>query len=398
MPGSKDRNETEIQNRQAEMRARVAYSFNGIQPVLCSYVGEDPLFYVDQLTSYELADNAGELLENGPSYCFETLDQKLDNFASACEGFLENTSSDHNQYIQTALNVLEDSRFCAAMLTELKDMEVTIEMVNMSEAAYYLPTTKTIYVNAALAQTDMVLALSREIRKSWHHLKSGALIDPLLFHPDHAVFLNRALQADLAHAMIRTAWELMLDGHREVWSRLEHSAYADLVHGFVREAQRDFRVLNSGVAAANVFENWFLSDRCRATDRTLVDRMLANYKGAEFDNEGFSRLVTARWIESLGQVPMGKNYLAAATAAILGDPMFFEVRDRSTANFLWFVKFESSFSAAEKEAEEAARVDEAVIEREPARIISLESRRPATAAVSMVSSQSAEILSFYDTI
>jgi len=52
---------------------------------------------------------------------------------------------------------------------------------------------------------------------------------------------------------------------------------------------------------------------------------------------------------ALGEQPYGKNYLARFTDLIINDPLFTDVRDRSNANFLWFVKFEHAYNEAEQD-------------------------------------------------
>jgi len=52
---------------------------------------------------------------------------------------------------------------------------------------------------------------------------------------------------------------------------------------------------------------------------------------------------------ALGEQPYGKNYLARFTDLIINDPLFTDVRDRSNANFLWFVKFERAYNEAEQD-------------------------------------------------
>jgi len=98
-----------------------------------------------------------------------------------------------------------------------------------------------------------------------------------------------------------------------------------------------------------VFEAWFLSDRCRQQDRKLIQLMLADYQGYVFEGENVSRTVGNELIIALGTMPFGKNYLAPYVGTIVSDAVFTEIRDRSNANFLWFIKFERSFREAEQE-------------------------------------------------
>jgi len=128
---------------------------------------------------------------------------------------------------------------------------------------------------------------------------------------------------------------------------------ADLTRAFAREAYMDFRSVNGGEASAAVFEAWFMSERCRQEDRRLIQQMLADYQGYVFENINPSTTVTAELILALGSQPQGKsagkNYLSQYVTAIMGDALFTEIRDRSNANFLWFIKFERSFRETEQE-------------------------------------------------
>jgi hypothetical protein len=117
------------------------------------------------------------------------------------------------------------------------------------------------------------------------------------------------------------------------------------------EAYRDFRTVNNGIANAAVFEEWFLSERCREQDKRLIQVMLADDNGLVFGDEQTSKTISAEFIAAIGAMPFGKNYLAIHAATIMNDPIFTEVRDRSNANFLWFIKFEKSFKEAEKHAD-----------------------------------------------
>jgi hypothetical protein len=164
--------------------------------------------------------------------------------------------------------------------------------------------------------------------------------------------LNRIQQADIACAVVRTAWELNLSGHKGAWARILTGSSYDLAAGFAREAIADFRSLHNGAAAHATFERWFFSGRCKDVDRKLIQSMLADHHGLVFDNPQVSKMVTSDIIARTGDMPIGKNYLTGLVEMILSDPLFTEVRDRSNANFLWFIKFERSFRASEDNVEQ----------------------------------------------
>jgi hypothetical protein len=216
------------------------------------------------------------------------------------------------------------------------------------ETAFYDRSTGNIHLNPNRPKCEMALLAARELRRLWQH-RSGALIDPLTFHPDQAILINRAQIADLTASMVRIAWELQLAGEKDMWARIENSAMEDLARAFAREAFLDFRTVNNGAANCAVFEAWFLSERCGHEDRRLIQQMLADYQGYVFEADSASISLAGELIAVLGGMPHGKNYLAPYVQTIVSDALFTEVRDRSNANFLWFIKFERSFRETEQE-------------------------------------------------
>ncbi|MCB9990179.1 MAG: hypothetical protein H6867_02220 [Rhodospirillales bacterium] len=348
---------------------RIAYTLNNRQPVLCSYISDQPLFYMDfegaiddeedygyfDFTAVEdgVADlyarlTALERFEDG----FEEHDdlERIaalgENIAAITQPFEagENDSGD----IRFLEQSLRESRFAASLLDFAAKYETKLHYAAETETAIYDRRDGQIYINPHMNREDRILMAVRELRRAWQH-RNGALLNPLTFHPDQAILVNRAQIADLSVMMVRVAWELQLAGQKDVWERVESSSMADLARAFARESFLDFRTLNNGVAQSAVFESWFLSERCRHEDKKLIQSMLADYRGYVFDTQQASQHITAELIIALGSMPFGKNYLASHVNTIMNDAIFTEVRDRSNANFLWFIKFERSFRETEQE-------------------------------------------------
>ena len=350
---------------------RVAYILNNEQPVRSTIIGDQPLFYMDYEGALEEEMGADSFdiaaIEAGIAGLQEKImgsslfaaaeidpaaaDERLVLFGEDMRmAVMPRASGEMMIYEEPALlcETLKSSRMAASYLEFAAKYDVEVKYSEQVATASYDRTARIIYVNPTLPRSERLLLTARELRRVWQH-RNGALLHPLTFHPDQAVLVNRAQIADLAVAMVRIAWELQLAGEKEAWERIETGAMADLARAFARESFVDFRTLNNGVAASAVFEAWFLSERCRFEDRRLIQQMLADYQGYVFEGEQSSQHVTAELIAALGSVPFGKNYLAQYVATIMGDALFTEVRDRSNANFLWFIKFERSFREAEQE-------------------------------------------------
>lgn len=358
--------------QRARPACRVAYTLNNTQPVICTIIGDQPLFYmdfdidyVDDEALFDAADQAAikkemESLKDSisgldriSSSCARSAHEKVSEFLDDCDEITICRKKKEDPDINDLEIILSQSRLACAYIDFAAGHGVAMKYSGLVETAGYDRESGLILINPAIDETDRILLAARELRRHWQH-RQGALINPLLFHPDSAVLVNRAQVADLAVSMIRIAWELQLSGKRQAWERIESSSLSDLGRAFAREAFLDFRTINNGQAASSVFESWFLSERCRAEDKNLISQMLADHKGYVFDLETARQGITPVLISALGSMPFGKNYLAEHAAIILDDPVFTDVRDRSNANFLWFIKFERSFRETEQELQTSA--------------------------------------------
>ncbi|MCB1532221.1 MAG: hypothetical protein KDJ35_05060 [Alphaproteobacteria bacterium] len=353
-------------NTAKERICRVSYTLNNEQPVISTIIGDQPLFYMDYEVDYEdddMAFDAAEVkileaeLENLHKE-IKSLERFSQEFTFLPEERLEIFTKDKdtltgakpssNEDVVALKDILGQSRLAAAYIENADAHNVEIAFSGQVRDAYYDRKAGKILINNNLEFVDQILLAARELRRQWQH-RQGALIHPLMFHPDNAVLINRMQNADLVTSMIRVAWELQLSGYKNAWERIEKSSLADLGRAFAREAFLDFRTINNGQAAAAVVESWFLSERCRAEDKKLIQNMLADYQGYVFDQDEAEKSITPALISALGEMPFGKNYLSGHVETLMNDPIFTDVRDRSNANFLWFIKFERSFRETEQE-------------------------------------------------
>lgn len=346
----------------------MAYTLNNKQPVVCTIVADQPYFYMDEMDMepedalfYEddLASIETDLADL--RHKMESYERMAKSFQSEprqhLEDFAEEAAHITNTDVVMEASLLQPSdritlaighsRMGKALLDFAHLHGVYIVESDLVGTARYDRNAGKIFIHPELAEIESCLLAVRELRRHWQHRK-GVMLHPLSFHPDQAILINRAQHADLTIAMVRVAWELQLAGHRDAWEFIENSPMADLGRAFAREAFVDFRSLSDGKASSAVFESWFLSERCRVQDKRLIQAMLADHQGYVFHNEETSRTVSIDLIQALGQQPFGKNYLSDYARMIIDDAIFTEVRDRSNANFLWFIKFERSFQETEQ--------------------------------------------------
>ncbi len=344
----------------------VAYTLDSKQPVICTYIGDQPLHYMDEENIIEeeglfdisdLGFLAHEIKILKDEINKFDLEHALEDTMKSVQDFSDNANSinidfsltekEQKQRLEQIKNILGKSRLAASYLNIAQKHDIKITMSKQVEKAFYDRNSGLILINPDMDINEQVILLSKELRRHWQH-RQGVLINPMMFQPENAILINRAQQADLAVSIVRIAWELQLAGNKDVWERVENSSMADLSRAYAREAFIDFRTINNGTASAAVFESWFLSERCREQDKEIIQAMLADYNGYIFDNDESSKTVTVELISALGSMPFGKNYLSTHAHVIMDDPIFTEVRDRSNANFLWFIKFERSFKETEQ--------------------------------------------------
>ena len=360
-------------------RVRVAYSLNNYQPVACTIISDQPFFYMDEDILIEeegilSEENFSEFASDFSDENYDFLESELVNirtkidayerlsleFAKPADLSLQQfimdshyigekaTAQNKTTTIEKITEAISKSRMASSLLELANEHKVELVCSNQINTASYDKKANKILIRNDIDFVDQVLLTVQELRRHWQH-RQGVLVHPLAFHPDQAVLINRAQLADLSVSIVRCAWEMKLQGLKEIWARIENSCLSDLGRALAREAYTDFRTLNNGQASAAVFETWFLSERCRAQDKKLIQAMLADYRGYVFDNAEASRMVSIDLICALGSQPFGKNYLAPYAQMIMNDPVFTDVRDRSNANFLWFIKFERSFQETEQE-------------------------------------------------
>lgn len=404
--GTGDTQEFELQIWPQEV-CRFAYTLGNSQPVRCTWISDQPLFYsdydgameddylLDDPILQELERDIADLREKTTAYdkvaqeFVQDENQKLALFRSDCDFVSAVVAPSVSADLTDLLDLAHQSRIASQLLSFAQISHVDVRLSNQVQDAAYDRNAQLILVRADINPADQVLLLTRELRRMYQH-KNGAGLHPLTLHPDYAVLVNRAQTADLTIHMIRVAWELQLAGYKEAWARVENSPMADLGRAFAREAIADFRSISDGAALRATFKSWFLSERCRKADRLLIQQMLADYQGYSFsDQVEASRMIALDMMKAMGRVPFGQNYLEATVGQILTDPVFTDVRDRSNANFLWFIKFERSFTEAEQE------ISQEEVNRPSATVLTFPAATKSSATIAVDMAQQAEIVDLY---
>ena len=184
-----------------------------------------------------------------------------------------------------------------------------------------------------------------------NHAMNDCYVNVLDYTPDDAILLNRIYLADGLAFLIRVAWEEKLMGDSELWDNLANRADTEaMCETFKVSAEYDFRTLRSGKAHLASLETFFLeNDNLIAVDKLIIDVML---ESEEYCSPTVPPLENIKDIlQKIGQVP-GDNLNYMDVNMIVNDVVFTAMPDRGHSNFLWFIKFERTFSETEDEFDE----------------------------------------------
>lgn len=190
-----------------------------------------------------------------------------------------------------------------------------------------------------------------------------SVLYPLCYEPEDAVLLNRILEADCRAAAIWAAWEMKISGINSVWTHIIFTNERDMARAFEQKAKEDFRNITTGKAMRTAFDTFFGGALMTRYDQRLIQEMLVDEKGLVFSGKYPSMIVTPTLIDFIGELPNQKNYMIGTGDRPLSDSHYAAVKDRSSANFLWFVKFERSFQETEREFAEKEAAERAAAEQ-----------------------------------
>jgi len=337
---------------------------------ICNMIGDQPLFYIEdsaeeddflmiegdvdasmmlpadeefitkmraKLESYDKTAKALSVSE------IQTPEQRFDSVFAKSES---KTNS-----MKSILDYGQKSAVFKSYLDFIIDTKIEIEFATDVQTSSYNRTTSKILLNPLLDQFSACSALIKSMRMAWNH-KQGVLVNPLSFQPEEAILVHRILNADMDVTKISFLWDLKLAGDEHAWMNAMTGADYDLCSAYAMEAMTDFRSIKGGLAPRATFEKWFLSARCKNFDREIIQTMMGGHTDMDIDNVDASRVIAMDVIAGLGNRPDGKNYIAPIVAQVMNDALFTEVRDRSNANFLWFVTFERRMNELEQELQD----------------------------------------------
>lgn len=250
--------------------------------------------------------------------------------------------------INTLKEILLKSSTGAALLSgeEAPAPEICYD-TQIMHAQFYPQGNGIITLNPYRPTGDLINTLSRGLRHAWQYRRE-ALVNPMSFSPEEAVLVNRAQQADAFMISVRVAWELKLLGEQEAWNFIAGSPMGDVTRTFEIHAQKDFRTLNNGEASRAAYDKFFEDSRTKIHDKRIIHQMLlddSKYMKSSQEN----KRADMDLFRKIGELPQGRNYLAACGSRLPTDLCYSTIEDRSNANFLWFIKFERSFQEKERE-------------------------------------------------
>lgn len=338
------------------------------QRALCNIIGDQPLFYIE--------DSATEDME------LDELFKKIDHLEAQRDqlqkqiGLYDSVMTPHSAETMSRAEDRFDLLFAAETQKLTLDQILETACASGSFRSYYdcvirtelaaitLDTRvegtvfdserKTITVNPHQALTEAATGLLTAMRQAFLYDQSAELKAVTMLQPQDAILVNRLIMADCDSLCAAFYWDMRLAGYHDIWAQALTGADYDLCAAYAMEAMMDFRALQTGQALRATVEKWFMSARCKGLDRKTVQVLMAQKDKEACYGELTSFTLLHDMIRVIGSRPAGENYLMPIISAVLSDSIFRDVRDRSTANFLWFVTFERRMADMEQELQIAA--------------------------------------------
>jgi hypothetical protein len=332
---------------------------------VCNIIGNQPLFYCDNDIMIDTESDDDLLFAEDVSFPTDEkflakMRAKLDMYDKTAKSLSQFNSVIPEQEFdrvfkaqqpQSSLESIIHYGLQSGIFKSYKDFmddhDIAIMTSLSVQTSSYNRQSEVILVNPSLDCYTASIAILKSMRMAWNH-KKGLLINPLSFQPDEAVLINRLIQADMDVTVISYIWDLKLAGDTNAWALAMTGADYDLCAAYAMEAMTDFRSIKNGVAARSTFEKWFISGRCKNFDRNIIQTMMGGHTDIDIDNPDASRVIAMDVISGMGARPQGKNYLSPIVIQIMNDALYTDVRDRSNANFLWFVTFERRMANMEQ--------------------------------------------------
>lgn len=334
------------------------------QRAMCNMISDQPLFYIedsaeedftleellmvdglsardekmldDMRTKMKAYDKSAELLSN----------MKITQLDDHFNAFLNNTVEKIT--LNDVLSFAKNSGTFKSYYDFITKAGITLSLDDTIETSFYDTKLKSILVNPNLSVENATITILKSMRLVWLQ-KQGALINPLAFQPEQAILINRMIAADNDIISIAMMWDMKLAGFENMWNNAMAGSNYDLCSAYAMESMTDFRSIKSGLALRATFEKWFISGRCKSQDREIIQTMMGKHTDIQINHEDTSRTVALDVISAMGRRPQGDNYLSSIAVQIMNDGLFNDVRDRSNANFLWFITFERRMSEMEQE-------------------------------------------------
>lgn len=202
-----------------------------------------------------------------------------------------------------------------------------------------------IHINPRYSLEDCLKFTIYKLRK--HQLNSR--YDRFKLSVEEAVVYNRSVEADCFVYLIRVLWEIklsLIDREMFYTFKESHKSLKDCFDTYEKEVSSNWTSLYNTKAFFDTFVAWFYveDDHMKSIDTATTQYALSDYANT-ISRSDYTLLFMSKIFIIKGKTYITKQFIDDKEA------IFTEVRDRSNANFLWFIKFERAFSEAESEIE-----------------------------------------------
>lgn len=263
-----------------------------------------------------------------------------ESFLENCEDVTLAKKSEYRLSKDSLLEGLHQIEFTRALLEATK-VKVALRRIGQKHTSFD-KSTNTIFVHPLSTFADAILGVVADLRRAYR----GCWLDKLpCLDYDSVILVSRMDEADIFAHQARFTQEWFLKNREQLRDSCGSGG--------------DFRDLSNGAYLGGALETWFITEsaQLKEFDKKVVSGFLAgNYVLPPIDTPASTTYV-CQSILDLTTVPPGRygigdcSYIGrwVSPLKLLQDPAFTEIRDRSTSNFWWFIRFERSMAAAEKQ-------------------------------------------------
>lgn len=314
---------------------RLAYIYKGYQPTLCTYISDEPYFYSTETKEESFDDFLDVIMSETPTSVWPRSSGV--SYGSDKETTYTTLPNIYDSTQLDLVSLLDDISSVGYISSLLHRYAFTTnEFVKQVEVA-----NGEVQINPKLSKEDALVAIIHAVKQ--HEHRTSYELNQLM--PDDLVKHRIVETIDTWYSILRACWELKLLGKTSYWAE-HYQLHSELFSGYELCVKRDFRYLKNKEGINLLCQQMLLLERgyIERSLKTLVAELLRESYMSVSDKKG--EAFTKSFSKTLKQ--LDSNSIIDGLLTVLYNPKnnfeeYITTINRTTQNFIWFIKFELSF-------------------------------------------------------